>query len=44
MPARTQKPWGSIKIDLPQETYLDAENQAISELKKLHKPFLVLVN
>ena len=30
--------------DLPQETYLDAENQAISELKKLHKPFLVLVN
>ena len=30
--------------DLPQETYLDAENQAISELKKPHKPLLVLVN
>lgn len=34
---------GSIG-DLPRHNYLDAEERTIQALKKLHKPFLVLVN
>ena len=30
--------------ELPRESYLEAEEQTISELKKLSKPFIVLVN
>lgn len=30
--------------DLPRDSYVAAEERTISELKKLHKPFLVLVN
>lgn len=30
--------------ELPRESYLAAEEKTIQELKKLHKPFLVLVN
>lgn len=30
--------------DIPRDSYAAAEEKAISELKKLHKPFLVLVN
>lgn len=30
--------------ELPRESYLAAEEKTITELKKLHKPFLVLVN
>ena len=30
--------------DLPRESYQPAEEKAIQELKKLHRPFLVLVN
>jgi len=34
---------GSV-TDIPRESYLEAENNTIEELKSLHKPFLVLVN
>ena len=34
---------GSI-CDIPREKYLDAENRAISELKHIGKPFIVLLN
>lgn len=30
--------------DLPRENYIEAEEKTITELKTLHKPFLVLVN
>ncbi|MBE6991184.1 MAG: stage IV sporulation protein A [Ruminococcaceae bacterium] len=34
---------GSV-TELPRESYLEAENKTISELKKLGKPFMVLLN
>ncbi len=34
---------GSI-TELPRESYIEAENKTISELKKLGKPFMVLLN
>lgn len=30
--------------DIPRDNYLSAEERTISELKKIHKPFIVLVN
>ena len=34
---------GSIS-DIPRESYIDAENRVISELKEINKPFVILLN
>ncbi|MBR6514539.1 MAG: stage IV sporulation protein A [Clostridia bacterium] len=34
---------GSI-TDIPRESYLDAEERVISELKQIHKPFAIIIN